>query len=77
MKKIDYISIIALLGCMFGMIKYLVLYINNNQTIDLVAFIIITVVFITLVSSYVIVKIIRNKRNIKWPNKSVNQNKNG
>jgi len=50
---------------MFGMIKYLVLYINNNQTIDLVAFIIITVVFITLVSSYVIVKIIRNKRNIK------------
>lgn len=65
MKRIDYISIIAFLGCMFGMIRYLVLYINNKQTIDLVAFIIITVVFIVLVSSYIIVKIIKKKRDIK------------
>ena len=62
MKKIDYISIIAFLGCIIGMVRYLILYINNKQTIDLVAFIIITVVFIFLVSSYVIVKIIKSKR---------------
>ena len=41
MKKIDYISIIAFLGCIIGMVRYLILYINNKQTIDLVAFIII------------------------------------
>lgn len=62
MKKIDYISIIAFLGCIIGMVRYLILYINNKQTIDLVAFIIITVVFIVLVSSYVIVGIIKKKR---------------
>lgn len=62
MKKIDYISIIAFLGCLFGMLRYLILYINNKQTIDLVAFVIITLVFIALVSSYVIIKIIKNKR---------------
>ena len=62
MKKIDYISIIAFLGCIFGMVRYLILYINNKQTLDLVAFIIITVVFIFLVSSYVIVGIIKKKR---------------
>ena len=44
------------------MVRYLILYINNKQTIDLVAFIIITVVFVALVSSYVIVKIIKSKR---------------
>lgn len=62
MKKIDYVSIIAFLGCIIGMVRYLILYINNKQTIDLVAFIIITVVFIVLVSSYVIVGIIKKKR---------------
>lgn len=62
MKKIDYISIIAFLGCAIGMVRYLILYINNKQTLDLVAFIIITVVFIVLVSSYVIDKIIKSKR---------------
>ena len=62
MKKIDYISIIAFLGCIIGMVRYLILYINNKQTIDLVAFIIITVVFIVLVLSYVIVGIIKKKR---------------
>ena len=62
MKKIDYISIIALSGCIIGMVRYLILYINNKQTLDLVAFIIITVVFIFLVSSYVIVGIIKKKR---------------
>lgn len=62
MKKIDYISIIAFLGCIIGMVRYLILYINNKQTIDLVAFIIITVVFVALVSSYVIVGIIKKKR---------------
>ena len=62
MKKIDYISIIAFLGCISGMVRYLILYINNKQTLDLVAFIIITIVFFALVSSYVIVKIIKSKR---------------
>ena len=62
MKKIDYISIIAFLGCIIGMVRYLILYINNKQTLDLVAFIIITVVFIVLVSSYVILGIIKKKR---------------
>lgn len=62
MKKIDYISIIAFLGCIIGMVRYLILYINNKQTIDLVAFIIIIVVFIVLVSSYVIVGIIKKKK---------------
>lgn len=62
MKKIDYISIIAFLGCIFGMVRYLILYINNKQTLDLVAFIIISIVFVALVSSYVIVKIIKSKR---------------
>lgn len=62
MKKIDYISIIAFLGWAIGMVRYLILYINNKQTLDLVAFIIITVVFIVLVSSYVIDKIIKSKR---------------
>ena len=60
--KIDYISIIAFLGCIIGMVRYLILYINNKQTLDLVAFIIITIVFVALVSSYVIVKIIKSKR---------------
>lgn len=67
MKKIDYISIIAFLGCIIGMVRYLILYINNKQTIGLVAFIIITVVFIVLVSSYVIVGIIKSKRKINKP----------
>lgn len=62
MKKIDYISIIAFLGCITGMVRYLILYINNKQMLDLVAFIIITIVFVALVSSYVIVKIIKSKR---------------
>lgn len=61
MKKLDYISLIAFLGCIFGMIRYFVLYVNNKQTIDLVTFIIITIVFIALVSSYVIVKIIKKR----------------
>ena len=47
------------------MVRYLILYINNKQTIDLVAFVIITIVFVALVSSYVIVKIIKKKRDIK------------
>ena len=62
MKKIDYISIIAFLGSIIGMVRYLILYINNKQTLDLVAFIIISIVFVALVSSYVIVKIIKSKR---------------
>lgn len=62
MKKIDYISVITFLGCIIGMVRYLILYINNKQTLDLVAFIIITIVFFALVSSYVIVKIIKSKR---------------
>ena len=62
MKKINYLSLIAFIGCIIGMIRYLFLYINNKQTINLVAFIIITVVFIVLVSSYVIVEIIKKKR---------------
>ncbi len=61
-KKIDYISIIAFLGCAIGMVRYLILYINNKQTLDLVAFIVISIVFVALVSSYVIVKIIKSKR---------------
>lgn len=62
MKKIDYISIIAFLGCIIGMVRYLILYMNNKQAIDLVAFIIISIVFVALVSSNVIVKIIKSKR---------------
>lgn len=65
MKKIDYISIIAFLGCIIGIIRFLILYINNNQTIDLVAFIIIAVVFVALVLSYVVVGIIKKKRERK------------
>ncbi len=65
MKKIDYISSIAFLGSFIGIIKYFILYIKDKQTIDLVAFIISTIVFIALVSSYVIVKIIKKKRDIK------------
>ena len=38
------------------------LHINNKQTLDFVSFIIITIVFVALVSSYVIVKIIKSKR---------------
>ena len=45
-KKIDYISIIAFLGCAIGMVRYLILYINNKQTLDLIAFIIISIVLI-------------------------------
>lgn len=67
MKKIDYISIIAFLGCIIGMVRFLILYINNKQMLDLVAFITITVVFIVLVSSYVIVGIIKSKRKINKP----------
>lgn len=62
MKKINYLSLIAFIGCIIGMIRYLFLYINNKQTIDLVAFIIITVVFVALVSSYVIVGLIKKKQ---------------
>lgn len=62
MNKIDYISIIAFLGCIIGMVRYLILYINNKQMLDLVAFIIITIVFVALVSSYVIAGIIKKKR---------------
>jgi hypothetical protein len=65
MKKIDYTTLIAFLLCISGMIRYFVLYINNKQTIDLVAFIIITIVFIALVSSYLIVEIIKKKQNLK------------
>lgn len=65
MKKIYYISIIAFLGCIIGMVRYLILYINNKQTLDLVAFIIISIVFVALVSSYVIVEIIKKKRKNK------------
>ncbi len=63
MKKINYLNLIAFIGCIIGMIRYLFLYINNKQTIDLVAFIIITVVFVALVSSYVIVGLIKKKQN--------------
>lgn len=62
MNKIGYISIIAFLGCIIGMVRYLILYINNKQMLDLVAFIIITIVFVALVSSYVIAGIIKKKR---------------
>ena len=65
MKKIDYISVITFLGCIIGMVRYLILYINNKQTLDLVAFIIISIVFVALVSSYVIVEIIKKKRKNK------------
>ena len=63
MKKINYLSLIAFIGCIIGMIRYLFLYINNKQTINLVAFIIITVVFVALVSLYVIVGLIKKKQN--------------
>ena len=60
-KKIDYFIIFALILSLGGSIKYLISYINNKQTIDLVACLIISTTFVALIISLIIVKIIKNK----------------
>lgn len=60
-KKINYFIIFALILSLGGSIKYLISYINNKQTIDLVAYLIISTTFAALIISLIIVKIIKNK----------------
>ena len=60
-KKVDYFIIFALILSLGGSIKYLISYINNKQTIDLVACLIISTTFVALILSLIIVKIIKNK----------------
>ena len=60
-KKVDYFIIFALILSLGGSIKYLISYINNKQTIDLVAYLIISTTFAALIISLIIVKIIKNK----------------
>lgn len=60
-KKVDYFIIFALILSLGGSIKYLISYINNKQTIDLVACLIISTTFVALIISLIIVKIIKNK----------------
>lgn len=60
-KKVDYFIIFALILSLGGSIKYLLSYINNKQTIDLVACLIISTTFVALIISLIIVKIIKNK----------------
>lgn len=60
-KKVDYFIIFALILSLGGSIKYLISYINNKQTIDLVACLIISITFVALIISLIIVKIIKNK----------------
>ena len=60
-KKVDYFIIFALILSLGGSIKYLISYINNKQTIDLVACLIISTTFAALIISLIIVKIIKNK----------------
>lgn len=60
-KKVDYFIIFALILSLGGSIKYLISYINNKQTIDLVVCLIISTTFVALIISLIIVKIIKNK----------------
>lgn len=60
-KKVDYFIIFVLILSLGGSIKYLISYINNKQTIDLVACLIISTTFVALIISLIIVKIIKNK----------------
>lgn len=62
-KKIDYFIIFALILSLGGSIKYLISYINNKQTIDLVAYLIISTTFAALIISLIIVEIIKKKKN--------------
>ena len=60
-KKVDYFIIFVLILSLGGSIKYLISYINNKQTMDLVACLIISTTFVALIISLIIVKIIKNK----------------
>lgn len=60
-KKVDYFIIFAIILSLGGSIKYLISYINNKQTIDLVAYLIISTTFAALIISLIIVEIIKNK----------------
>lgn len=60
-KKVDYFIIFVLILSLGGSIKYLISYINNKQTIDLVACLIISTTFVALIISLIIVEIIKNK----------------
>lgn len=62
-KKIDYVTLITFVGCFVGSVKYLLLYINGKQTIDLVVFIIFVTVFLAFPISLLLVKIIKSRKN--------------
>lgn len=68
MKKIDYVMLFPFIGSIIGVIRHLIAFIKNNQTLDLVMLILYSIILVALVTSYVVLiiyKINTKKKNQK------------